>query len=369
MMRKIQKMQMAVAIIILALMSANHAVAQTTNEDDAYNESVQLWAKQHQDFAHHIATDAHSINENFKTRVDTGFCSIQTSSDGLLRIYSWDSREGGTMIDWDNIIQYQSGGKVYTHQQSLASLVNPTKNQEGEMDAGSNIDTLFTMKCNDGRTVYLIEEYFRASSQDGTNWLTPVTIQNGKLVEVKDFFEKRKVPSKDYNIPDWYFRANNGEGWKWLVTYDEPSHDLYFFTTNSNGCITDQYDIYHFNGQTMSYKGRDGGYWLHSSIRKFKELTSLFETRSHRIRVDLMPDGQYRYVSWKRGQLMSTKPDIILYTRVKNKANRTLTFMGQEGYTYKVSLSDSPVSDGLTIEHKGRKVVTEKKVNPYTDTH
>jgi len=37
---------------------------------------------------------------------------IISSADGLFRIYSWDTWQGGTMHDFENVLQYKSGGKV-----------------------------------------------------------------------------------------------------------------------------------------------------------------------------------------------------------------------------------------------------------------
>jgi hypothetical protein len=38
--------------------------------------------------------------------------NIQTSADGLFRIYSWNTGMGGTMYNCDNVIQYKSGAAV-----------------------------------------------------------------------------------------------------------------------------------------------------------------------------------------------------------------------------------------------------------------
>ncbi|QIO10370.1 hypothetical protein G8D99_07660 [Acinetobacter lanii] len=51
---------------------------------------------------------------------------------------------------------------------------------------------------------------------------------------------------------------------------------------------------------------------LHASVRTFKQPELQFKTSNHRVRIDLLSNGQYRYASWKNNKLMSTPPDLVL---------------------------------------------------------
>lgn len=63
------------------------------------------------------AKNAKTLSHQFdKTKVGL---DIVTSGDGLFRIYTWNTLEGGTMQYFRNVYQYSVGGKVY-------SMVNPT---------------------------------------------------------------------------------------------------------------------------------------------------------------------------------------------------------------------------------------------------
>jgi hypothetical protein len=48
------------------------------------------------------------------TRLQNQGVTIATSSDGCLRIYSWDGQTGGTAHNANNIYQYRVNGKVYS---------------------------------------------------------------------------------------------------------------------------------------------------------------------------------------------------------------------------------------------------------------
>lgn len=51
---------------------------------------------------------------------------------------------------------------------------------------------------------------------------------------------------------------------------------------------------------------------IHQSLRDYFEPALLFKTKHHLIRIDLMHDKSYRYVSWKNNQSQFSKPEIIL---------------------------------------------------------
>ena len=51
---------------------------------------------------------------------------------------------------------------------------------------------------------------------------------------------------------------------------------------------------------------------LHASIRTFKQPELQFKTSNYRISIDLLNNGQYRYVSWKNNKLISSQPDLVL---------------------------------------------------------
>ena len=62
-------------------------------------------------FTTFIKNNPATINYKFKSLTDSNACHIVTSTDGLLRIYSWDTWLGGTMHDFNNIFQLRSGKK------------------------------------------------------------------------------------------------------------------------------------------------------------------------------------------------------------------------------------------------------------------
>lgn len=94
--------------------------------------------------------------------------TIASSADKQFRIYSWDTRLGGTMRDFENIYQYQADNKV--HSKSLSD-----KRKEG--DPGSWFSEIFTLDTNN-RKFYI--GYFHAI------YSTSDAYQGIKLFDIKD---------------------------------------------------------------------------------------------------------------------------------------------------------------------------------------
>jgi hypothetical protein len=65
-----------------------------------------------------ISSDPKTLKHSFRKLVDAYVCNVETSKDGLFRIYSWDSQLGGTMRFFNVIYQYKSGETVKTQRYS-----------------------------------------------------------------------------------------------------------------------------------------------------------------------------------------------------------------------------------------------------------
>lgn len=70
---------------------------------------------------------------------------------------------------------------------------------------------------------------------------------------------------------------------------------------------------------------------LHSSVKKFNNPVCILLTKKYRIRIDEMPNGKYRYASWKITTQMNDKPDLI----IENGAFFSLGSGGNHYYKFK----------------------------------
>ena len=73
----------------------------------------------------YTSSNPETITYTFNSLQDK-YMAIATSVDGLFRIYSWDTKTGGTMHIFRNIFQYKSGAKIFSRK------VNPEDKLDGD---------------------------------------------------------------------------------------------------------------------------------------------------------------------------------------------------------------------------------------------
>ena len=294
--------------------------------------------------------------------------NVITSEDGNLRLYYWDNSTGGTCIGWSNICQYRSNGEVYAYNKSIVDIEYGTFYSKAEgNDNNCAILGIKTIYDTQNSPIYLVNTYFRESSNLAYTGIDAVKIEDGRLLpapifrgEIDDdetnsneteICAQRCFRGTEHTIADWYFRTNDGEGWDWLCQYDDKSNNLYIPQAEPD--ITDRYSLYHFDGTMLSYIGTDGGFWLHPTLRSFRYLEWMFTTKDYRIRIDRMFDGTYRYASWSNRGAMDKAPDIIIYNGFYDEQNSRYIFK-HNGYEYIVENEDS-----LIVRHRGKTILSQ----------
>ena len=320
-------------------------------------DNLDLREKANDDFAKWLFKDTCTFHYNFPIATDsTDIVNIAESDDGNVRIYSWDTQLGGTMVCWDNVIQFRSNGKLETYDGSIWSI--DESQEKNEMDFGCWTKAIYTFKRNDGQTIYVTESYFRVSSSYGYSTLDAFCISNGKLQTIENAFV---IPDEsfhigtEYSIPSWYF-LTDGKGWDWIYSLDRNTQTFYVPVVDDI-ILLDQYDLYKFNGFKFVYSGREGGYWLHPSIRKFERLEKLAQVGKFLIRVDQISSGNFRYTSWNGTDNMSQKPDIIIENGKYDKENNEYHFINAN-YIY--SIKTNVEGAELVVKHKNKVILTAK---------
>jgi len=308
-----------------------------------------------------IKHDPRAYSYDFPLMQKRDYVSVVASDDNKLRLFYWDTGEGGTMIDWGNLCLFESEGKIFMYDCGIYEIENT---EADEFSPGCAVERLHTIKADNGEQYYLAQIYIRESSNLGYQEIFPVKISDGKLVPVEIFdrdSDNYNNCTREYTIADWYYKANVGEGWDWLYRFDKDNQTLYVPEVVDME-LTDRYNLYRFNGKRFEYIGDDGGFWLHPSIREFKRLKLLFCTKDYRIRIDVMDNDTYRYTSWKKSASMSERPDLIIHNGIYNESDKKFHFENN-GYTYCIEPDIS--ASQLTIYHDGDLLICQKTVSRY----
>ena len=72
-------------------------------------------------------------------------------------------------------------------------------------------------------------------------------------------------------------------------------------------------DVFTFNGNRFAYKETiyDNDIPLNNALRNFKSTVVTLDFKPWKIRIDQMPDGSFRYVSWKNKDV-SAIPNVVI---------------------------------------------------------
>lgn len=178
-------------------------------------------------------TISQSFNSLRKLRLD-----IFTSADGLFRIYSWETWMGGTMRDFANVLQYQTG------QKTISTLL--TSGQDNYIPFYSN---LYTFKAA-GKTYYLGIYGTIYSTKNAGTGIRIFDIENGKLNDdVKLIKTLSGLKSKIYYDYDFGSVVRIPYGSRPTITFDAASQTIRIPLVDANEQVTKKFITYKFNGQ------------------------------------------------------------------------------------------------------------------------
>ena len=260
------------------------------------------------------------------------------SADGNVKLYKWIYGVYATTgADSDGILTYMSKGR-YLYCES-------EEGDEGYYDLVVPTDTykIETVTLDEGYPVYLFFAGHRtASSYD--EWVSAYILSGSSLVPYHLFVFDGEITTT--------VQRYTGSGGCYDGSIDYKNGLL--MVSREGHCPLDTcppfasgfQDIYKFNGRRFLYSETkyDEEVPLNIKLRNFKYNIVCLEFLPWKIRIDYMPDGTYRYASWKNRE-MSEVPDITInngeyrFTKVEKGWGGKLvefTFTNKE-YEYIVS--------------------------------
>lgn len=186
-----------------------------------------------------------NYTERFPATINTQFNSLKkerldifTSTDGLFRIYSWETWQGGTMRDFANVMQYKNG------QQTNSVLL--TSSEDNYVPYYSNLYTLKT-----GDKIYYLGIYggIYSTKECGTG-IQVFAIKNGKLNnDVKLIKTKSGLHSKLYYEYDFLSVVDIKFELRPTITFDALTQTIRLPLVDKDRKITRDYITYKFTGK------------------------------------------------------------------------------------------------------------------------
>ncbi|UOQ71425.1 hypothetical protein [Hymenobacter cellulosilyticus] len=167
--------------------------------------------------------------------------TISTAADGRMRIYSWDTLEGGTMHYFENVVQFRAGAKVGSRR-----LIIPKP--DDNPDAGHLYFDLFPVQRG-GQTYYLAYGQATYSSAGCYQHVKALTIENGQLNPDAKLIQTQSGLRNTLGFEfDFSSVMNRPERPVRLITYDPKTRVLEIPVVWADGKVTAKRIRYAFNG-------------------------------------------------------------------------------------------------------------------------
>ena len=163
--------------------------------------------------------------------------SINQSTDGQFRIYSWDTLTGGTMHNFENVFQYKVGQKTRS--------ILDTTTAEGENNVYS-YPAVNQLTANN-RTYYIASYYGVYSGKDRGEGIRIFSIENGNLIDAKIIKTGSGMHYKLYYDYDLFSipKKMPDAG----IHYDPLAKTITLPVISAGGRLTANKIIYKFTGQ------------------------------------------------------------------------------------------------------------------------
>jgi len=179
-----------------------------------------------------------SLEYPFQRLKDSNYCDIATSTDGKLRIYSWDTWTGGSMHFFNQIIQYKDSGQIFTKIPRY-----------GEGDPGTFCSAIYTVAIK-GKTYYLAIQNRVYSNKDASQSVSVLTINNRQLLDTVRLFKTKKKMLNKIDVEfDFLSVVDRPERPLALITYDDRQKIVRIPIVNDKGQVT---------RRNMRYQLKDG---------------------------------------------------------------------------------------------------------------
>lgn len=208
--------------------------------DSAYDVSEKF----EKELTEFIEKNPSTLSYTFKKLIDNNVCYINTSSDGKLRIYSWNSWTGGTMQVFRNIYQWKANGKVFT---------NVPERQEG--DPASYCSKIYTVTTTN-KNYYLAITNGVFSSSDSRQDIIAYSIDDNKLQDTAKIFKTKtkklsniSISYNSFNLSEQNRKLSN------LILYNEVQKKIYIPVVGVDGKVSNSNLVYQLKGNYFEYQG------------------------------------------------------------------------------------------------------------------
>jgi hypothetical protein len=162
-----------------------------------------------------------------------GAFSLAVAPDKQFAIVSWNTEMGGTAIDYDNMVVFQSGAGV------IASHLK----EEDERDLGMDFDSCWMVETAKKEKIYMVRGHGKGSSVMILSQVAALKIVNGKAVMAAVF------PENTSSVNTWFDGRKLGENEDVPeIKIEEGGKKMSIPLSDDNGVFLKKWGVYIFDG-------------------------------------------------------------------------------------------------------------------------
>lgn len=290
------------------------------------------------------------------------------SNDGKFVVYSWYM----SRYIFRTVVQYIGDDGFHSFDYGLISY----SDEESDDKVGSITTLVQSIKDDEGRILYLTHSYGSSNHPfDGYHHQWAVyAIENDSLVTVPYMFEDElkgiRTDKAEFHYHHWEWAARNHDENVLRLPrfYDTSERSFWLPETDEFDSMTDKYYRYTFDGEVFRTTNiPEMSPLVTSKLDGYKCQVLVYSAEEVLLRIDKMPDGTYRYASWREwskdenSAVMCSKPNIILTGGTYNEMTHRYYFYNGK-YCYIVPDIDwdghygrrgIPCHDKLVITYDG----------------
>ncbi|AEA44551.1 hypothetical protein [Fluviicola taffensis] len=223
------------------LIQINQKIMELRSE---FSDSLPYYSELFSSKLQELLSDGKTLTYSFKSLTEENSCNVNTSKDGLFRIYSWDSQLGGTMRFFNVIYQYRTGNNIKIQ----------LYRSNTEDDPAWFCSDIFTVKAKKN-TFYLAITNGIYSTKDMKQSIKAFELTNQGI---NDRVLLMKTDEGLQNSLDVYYDffsvVDRPERPVSVIRYDSKKKIISVSTTNEKDEITNNYITYSFNGNYFEQK-------------------------------------------------------------------------------------------------------------------
>ena len=296
---------------------------------------------------------------------------IVSSDDGKVKLYSWDFN-GGTMTNYSYAVTFMSskGLVTYANPWDYSEYKDLTEEQRKSADLSiiaDGAEEIRSHKLINGKTVYIVQSFLTGSRKMNSKYIDAYSIEGDRISPYPLFCTNKEYKSSlvvhfDPIYDDIYDYDILYDKTKILVPETREIDNPLGF-----GIHTDRMLLYEFDGYHYNYQYPVCNMHLHSSVANYLYNVFILNHGRWNIRVDKMPDGNYRYAAWKDTPTCEI-PSLVLksgylITQIPNpnepntRIDKYLFYNGEYSYEIMMELDTVRVGRKVVIVKRNGKVI------------